>query len=171
MPRIHLTEHSLQGLGLRMATLFLCAVLGGILFNTLRPAGGLAWYTAWSTHVEARALEAGIPVIDAPALYAALPESAFLLLDARPETDYHRGHLPGAIALPWQELDAAFLEVQLFLFPEQPLVTYCSGLACDEALLLAEFLYDQGYTNVMLFAGGLEAWLAANLPLEGARSR
>ena len=55
----------------------------------------------------------------------------------------------------------------MMLTPEQPILVYCSGQACDESLLVSSNLLEQGFTNVSLFAGGMEEWLAAGHDLEG----
>jgi len=151
-------------------TLFLLigGVLAGGIVNVLRPGGGIAWFYDWSAHLEARAVEEGIGLISAEDTLAFSASGEYLILDARTPAEYATGYIPGAMLLPYGDVDEAFPDIQLFLFPEQPVITYCSGLACDDALMLSMFLRDQGYTNVFLFAGGMEAWKRAGYPLEGA---
>jgi rhodanese-related sulfurtransferase len=90
-----------------------------------------------------------------------------VVLDARSEADAHQGSLPGALPLPWAQVGAAFRGIEPFLLADEPVIVYCSGLVCDEALLLCRFLREQGYAQVYLFAGGVEAWRASGHPLEG----
>jgi len=45
-------------------------------------------------------------------------------------------------------------------------MVYCSGLSCDDALLLAKFLQAQGSTKVVLFAEGMSGWKEAGHPIE-----
>lgn len=151
----------------RALFLIVVGVLSGVLVNALRPTGSIAWVQDWGRYVEARALKEGIPLISAEEARRQADTGAAMLLDARPDAEYDAGYLPGALSLPYQRVDEVFPDVQLFLFPDQPLVTYCSGPSCDEALLLALFLREQGYTNVSLFAGGYEGWLAAGYAVEG----
>ena len=47
-----------------------------------------------------------------------------------------------------------------------PLLVYGAGGSLDSAVA-AEKLQREGYTDISLFAGGLEAWRKAGLPLEG----
>ena len=63
-------------------------------------------------------------------------------------------------------MEDAFENVKVLLTREQPLITYCSGLECDDSFMLALFLREQGFTNVVLFAGGFEAWEKAGYPVE-----
>ena len=44
--------------------------------------------------------------------------------------------------------------------------TYCARSDCDEGLELALFLRHTGYTNTLLFAGGLAEWRAAGGTVE-----
>lgn len=150
-------------------TLFLLigGLLAGSIVNALRPDGGIAWFYDWSAHLESRALAEGIGLVSAEDTRAYATSGEYIILDARSPEEYAAGAIPGAMTLPYHDVDTAFPEIQLFLFPEQPVITYCSGLACDDALMLSLFLRDQGYTNVLLFAGGMEAWLKADYPVEG----
>lgn len=50
----------------------------------------------------------------------------------------------------------------------QLVVTYCSGPGCDTSLKLANRLAGLGFSNVIRFTGGIEAWKAAGFPVEGA---
>jgi len=59
-----------------------------------------------------------------------------------------------------------FQDVMILLTPDTPILTYCSGEECDESFQVSEFLREQGFTNVVLFAGGYTAWEAGGLPTE-----
>lgn len=93
-------------------------------------------------------------------------EGDVLVLDARPLREYDTGHLPGAISFPLETREAAFREWAAVLAPGQRVVVYCSGPHCDQALLLGDYLKRQAGARVALFAGGIQAWKAAGLPLE-----
>ena len=67
----------------------------------------------------------------------------------------------GAIAANHGELDA----IRLRFPPEQPIVTYCSCPNEASAALVAGELAKAGFTDVRALAGGLDAWIAAGLPL------
>ncbi|OGV40616.1 MAG: hypothetical protein A2X46_18990 [Lentisphaerae bacterium GWF2_57_35] len=120
----------------------------------------------WSHYIEARALEAGLPLADLPAVETIVSNGQHVVFDARPEADYLQGHLPGALSLPYTEVEDRFEDVQWRLTPEQPVLAYCSGTECDESFLLSQFLRKQGFTNLLLFAGGFDAWQKAGKPVE-----
>jgi rhodanese-related sulfurtransferase len=147
-------------------TLFLVLVgmLTGALFNALRPAHGIPWYEAWSQSLMVKAQQEGFPVLAAGEVREVAEDGWHQLLDARALSEYDEGHVPGALSLPFKEVAEVFPEVQLMLVPEQRLITYCSGNACEDALSLARFLRDQGYTNVAVFIGGMEAWREEETP-------
>lgn len=132
--------------------------------------GGLAWRCApnrlsWS-HERGESLadriqDAGFEVLTFEALQALMAGTEpVLLLDARDPVLYdEEGQLPGAFSLPIRAFEAVFPEFAPILRPASPLVTYCSGPECDEALLLAERLREAGQENVKVFLGGWEVWV------------
>jgi polyisoprenoid-binding protein YceI len=65
--------------------------------------------------------------------------------------------------------ETAFLDhvKALALDPAAPLVVYGAGEGSLDAATSAEKLRAAGYTHVQPFEGGLAAWTAAGLPLEG----
>ncbi len=151
----------------RVLFILISGALSGTIVNALRPDGGIAWFYNWNEHMEARAREEGFDLISITDMRRYSESGEYIILDARPLPEYATGYIPGAMSSPYHEAGEQFSEIQLFLFPEQPVITYCSGLACDDALLLGIFLRDQGYTNVYMFSGGMEAWRAAGYPVEG----
>jgi len=52
------------------------------------------------------------------------------------------------------------------LEPDEPLVVYCAGRTCDEALVLGRQLRDAGYTGVSVYVGGYDAWRRAGHEIE-----
>ena len=95
------------------------------------------------------------------------------LLDARPAYEFAQGHLPGAVSLPWGQVEASYPAVDMRLprhAAEGRIVVYCSGTDCDMARDLGRFLQARGFDNVLLFDGGMTLWRQHQLPTEaGAR--
>ncbi|MCE9614219.1 MAG: rhodanese-like domain-containing protein [Lentisphaerae bacterium] len=143
-----------------LAVMLLGAILLGTAANLLSPRR-IPWTEDWTRHVERGAADAGLHVLDLTQVRRLVATGAHLILDARPPDAYNAGHLPGALSLPVDEVDVAFPPLAPALDPATPLLVYCSGRECDESLRLGEFLRDQGYTNVSIFPGGYEAWMAA----------
>ena len=83
-----------------------------------------------------------------------------LWVDARPEEQFTRGHVPGAIQLNedrWNELLPPFLAVWA---PEKKVVVYCSTRSCNLAIEVARRLRKEAQLkNVFVLQGGWEEWL------------
>jgi rhodanese-related sulfurtransferase len=78
----------------------------------------------------------------------------FVLVDARSREEFAAGHIPGAVSLPYREIDETTVEM---LPPDQLVITYCWGPACNAATKAAAALAGLGY-RVKEMLGGLEYW-------------
>jgi len=152
----------------RASALLLLAAIGSTALNLVRHTP-LPLRGEWSRHVENRALHAGINLLGISALRQAVVSASPRLLDARSTTDFRAGHIPGARSLPFDLAADLLASMQIELARDQPLITYCARNDCDEGLELALFLRHTGYTNVLLFAGGLAEWRAAGGAVEVER--
>lgn len=89
----------------------------------------------------------------------ALGERA-LWVDARPDEEFAREHVPYAISLNedhWNELLPRMLESWS---PNKQVVVYCSSKSCNASREVAHRLKKEaGLTNVFVLRGGWEAWL------------
>ena len=83
-----------------------------------------------------------------------------LWVDARPDTDFERDHVPGALPLNedrWNELLPQFLAAWS---PEKKVVVYCSTQSCNLAGEVARRLRNEAQIkNVFVLRGGWEEWL------------
>lgn len=82
-------------------------------------------------------------------------------IDARPDDEFARGHVPGAISLNedrWNELLPQFLEVWS---PEKKIVVYCSAKSCNAAREVAERLRKEAQlpNEIRVLEGGWEEWM------------
>ena len=81
-------------------------------------------------------------------------------VDARPDADYAREHVPGAISLNedrWNELLPGLLEAWS---PEKKLVVYCSSQSCNASREVGRRLREEAQLkDVFVLEGGWEAWL------------
>jgi len=84
-------------------------------------------------------------------------------VDARPEEEFGRDHVPGAVSLNedrWNELLPQFLQNWS---PEKRIVVYCSSQSCNASREVAKRLRDEAQLkNVFVLEGGWEAWLRKN---------
>jgi rhodanese-related sulfurtransferase len=93
-------------------------------------------------------------------------QKAAIMIDARPNDDYEKGHIRGARSLPWHEVDQRFMEVTKDISVNTPIVTYCDGKTCRLSHDLANFLLDMGFTNVRILVNGWTKWQNADLPVD-----
>lgn len=89
-----------------------------------------------------------------------------IVIDARSAGEYEEGHIPSAILVDYYEMGRYLDDVLQRLSPEQEITLYCAGPDCEDSELLARELYTMGYTNLLVFKGGYEEWIAAELPVE-----
>ena len=86
------------------------------------------------------------------------------VVDARYDRFYKRGHLPGAVSIPY---NTTFLDSLTAGFDKgKPLITYCFSPTCPQADRLADRLREAGFTDVAVFKPGYKAWTAAQYPVE-----
>ncbi len=106
--------------------------------------------------VQARAL--GIEMIDPSAMRVIVETSSHLILDARSQSDYDEAAIPTALSLPVKDFENSFPLIAPMLTPDTPLVVYCGGPLCDDALQLIGRLNEAGFVNTSLFLQGMEGW-------------
>jgi len=82
-------------------------------------------------------------------------------IDARPEAEFAKGHVQGAILLNedrWNELLPQMLATWS---PEKRIVVYCSSESCGSSREVARRLRKEAQLkDVFILEGGWEAWLA-----------
>ena len=80
-------------------------------------------------------------------------EEGYIILDVRTQEEYDQGHIPGAIVISHEEIEARAEEV--LTDKDQLILVYCrSG---RRSKLAAEALVELGYTNIKEF-GGISDW-------------
>ena len=80
-------------------------------------------------------------------------EKDYIILDVREQTEFDDGHIPGAILLPYTEIESKAEKV--FPNKDKLILVYCrSG---RRSKIAAESLVKLGYTNVKEF-GGIIDW-------------
>ena len=103
--------------------------------------------------------------VSAAELLELMRNEEVVVLDVRPEEEYHAGHIAGAHSVPVAELEERLERCLHELPPDRQVVAYCRGPYCvfsDEAVKLLEAC---GYRSSRLVEGFPE-WRAAGLPVE-----
>lgn len=88
-----------------------------------------------------------------------------VILDARKDADWNKGHIPDAVHLVNTKTDAASLAA-IIETKATPVIIYCNGIKCDRSVKSAQIALDNGYTNIYWFRGGIEEWRAKGFPIE-----
>jgi len=116
-------------------------------------------------HIVARDFGArdGLEPVSRDELLARLREGGVVLLDVRPPDEYAAGHLPGALNVPPDRLDAAIAALPR----DREVVAYCRGPYCVLSFEAVEALRRQGFRARRL-EDGFPEWKAAGLAVEAA---
>lgn len=85
-----------------------------------------------------------------------------VVVDARTIEAYSKGHVPGAINLPWRTINE---ETTIDLPREKVLVTYCDGVHCNASTKAAARLTGLGF-RVKEMLDGISGWKREGYPVE-----
>src|SRR5918911_1484765 len=110
--------------------------------------------------VDRDALEA----VDATELMKRLSDEGVIVLDVRPEEEYRAGHIPGALSVPVDALEAALQTLP----KDREIVAYCRGPYCvfsDEAVALPRSRGHRGYR----LRARVPDWRGGGMPIENDR--
>lgn len=90
-----------------------------------------------------------------------LSKREFLLVDVRRPDEFKAGHLPGAINIPYDQVEKRKSEIPL----DQPVVFYCT-ISSWRAPYAANVMADAGLNNVYILEGGASAWNAGGQEIQ-----
>jgi rhodanese-related sulfurtransferase len=88
-----------------------------------------------------------------------------LWVDARMREAFDKAHVPSAILINEQELDALLLEhIEVLQDNRKPIVVYCDGHACKASHKMRRYLMEHlGFMDIYVLKGGFPAWQAAQV--------
>lgn len=95
-----------------------------------------------------------------------------LFVDARADSPYQAGHIPGAWQFDHYRAEQFLPAVLPACLTAQQIVIYCNGGACEDSEFAAITLRDAGVpaANLFVYVGGITEWRSTGLPVEtGAR--
>ncbi|MBI9110075.1 rhodanese-like domain-containing protein [Maridesulfovibrio ferrireducens] len=137
--------------------LLVCAVSAGLAwsFNSLRPVPPITMQ------------QSEIVEIDGVETLKIFDSNEAVFVDARSDTDFAMGHIPGAVNVPsWAigiELDGLITSIP----KDKMIVVYCDGLSCGKSNIVARKLRDKGFSDLAVYPDGLDGWLSLGRDLEG----
>ena len=132
----------------------------GLVANAISPVGLEILHAKqsappwWAEGVKKAEIDEGI----------ALYESGAFFVDARPEDEYLRGHIAGAVSVDVERAETLIFERLDMLPRDTRVVTYCDDFACGSSMQLAQALHDYGFEDVTVFHPGWSVWTEQNLP-------
>ena len=86
-----------------------------------------------------------------------------VLVDALPEDEFRKLHLPGAINIPADQVRR--LAAERIPNKDVEVIVYCAGSRCHTSDTRANEFNPMGYSNVRRYVGGKHDWLKAHLPV------
>lgn len=94
----------------------------------------------------------------------AITKDSVQILDVRTPEEYTSGHIKNTLLANWND-KAEFSRSLAFVDKNKPVYIYC--LAGGRSAAAAKEMRSIGYENVVELTGGINAWKAANKPLQG----
>lgn len=142
----------------RCAAIVAAGICIGIAFNSASPLG-----VRWSNRPERPAATPAEPqAITWEEAQQLMEAAAAVLVDVRPRTAFHLGHIPGAVSLPAKDLMELMPDFVAKYDRDTLLVVYCGDQNCASSEQTAKVLAeDYDYRNVMYLKGGFAEWQAA----------
>jgi rhodanese-related sulfurtransferase len=105
----------------------------------------------------------GLEPVGREELQRRLRERSVVLVDVRPEEEYHAGHIRGALSIPLGELGRRLGELPA----RREIVAYCRGPYCVMAFDAVRSLRRRG-RRARRLVDGFPEWLASGLPVVAA---
>jgi rhodanese-related sulfurtransferase len=87
----------------------------------------------------------------------------YKLVEVLSEEEYEKGHIPGAINIPLDKLEA--LARQKLKRPDT-IIVYCASYSCQASTKAARKPLEMGYDKTLDFKGGKRWWRHAGLELQ-----
>jgi ArsR family transcriptional regulator len=102
----------------------------------------------------------GLEPVGRAELLQRVRDGSVTVLDVRPAEEYAAGHVPGAVSLPLESLEAGLDQLP----KGKPIVAYCRGPYCVMAFEAVRLLRDRG-TNARRLEEGFPEWRAEGFPV------
>ena len=111
-------------------------------------------------------MEAG-PVLTPEAALASFGKAGTVFVDARPGEDYGKGHIQGAVNIPYSFLEPLPEDAMNRLKTYRIVVVYCNTRGGQRSKLMAGEIYRSGIKGAFYLEGGLLAWTRAGGSVTG----
>ncbi len=148
------------------AILFI-AVFLGLGYNQLR-SDSLPMVCTWSDDPNGDQIYNNMSTISIDEAARLFKNNKAFFLDARSPDTYARGHIKGALNLPWENIEDQCFNVIDNIPPDKIIITYCDGVTCHLCNFLSDFLKELGYKHARALVNGWTVWNQHNLPVDCA---
>jgi rhodanese-related sulfurtransferase len=138
--------------------IFGVTIICGLLFNFSNPQGLRLTQHSWS--------EEPISAITPADANQKYNKGEVLFVDARPSSFFDQDHIKGALSLPSDLFDIAYLMGQERIDRAQEIVVYGRTISSLYDEQVADKLRLRGHNNVSVLAGNLSAWKKKGYPIE-----
>lgn len=143
----------------QIGIIVLASAVLAVVYNAVQPRR-IPWVQDWSQQVESKATQKGIRIIPLAAVADRISASNVVFIDARTRDEYAKGHIQGAISVPFGNIDERYSVIANLIDSGMELIVYCSNRECDDALLLASELKKMGCSNIAIFIDGFDSWVS-----------
>ena len=102
----------------------------------------------------------GVEAVTREELMARIQVGRATIVDVRPAVEYRSGHIPGAVSIPFEQLESRLAELRT----DAEIVAYCRGPYCLYAPMAVAELRRRGFCARRL-VDGFPEWRVAGLPV------
>ncbi len=104
-------------------------------------------------------------VLDPNEFENGITKAEIQILDVRTAEEFKTGHIKNALQADWKD-QAQFKDRVQYVDKNRPVYIYC--LVGGRSAAAAEWMRENGYSDVIELKGGINAWKKANKPVEGS---
>jgi rhodanese-related sulfurtransferase len=109
--------------------------------------------------------DAGVHIVTLEQVKRLMNSGNVLLIDARNAEEFERGHIKGAVNIPYMEVEKYF--EKLLEFPTDTLIViYCNNPECPLGHSLMKFMAQMEFQKLYLYDEGWDGWKNAGMPIE-----
>lgn len=111
-----------------------------------------------TSHLASAYFPRQFPTFAAQEMEDAVIAREVIIVDARSDSQYDRGHIANAVNVPIDATPSARRSVTDKIIRSARLVVYCQSERCSIHQQVASWLASEGFTNVCLYSGGWDEW-------------
>jgi rhodanese-related sulfurtransferase len=141
-----------------LAILVAAALVGSLIWHGAFPTG-LLRARAPAGEVARRHFDPDVPSLSIGEFAQAVGQPQFAtIVDCRLESNFRRGHVPGAISIPITANSAERAQILAGVPTDRLLIVYCQSETCPWSKQMAGDLLFRGFRRVAVFPGGWVQW-------------